>query len=64
MPPKIPDRERTQLRLNEILFRKAKIIAQLENRTMNSQFEYFIRMGIEKYETEHGEIILPDDFQE
>lgn len=64
MPPKIPDRERTQLRLNEILFRKAKIIAQLENRTMNSQFEYFIRMGIEKYEAEHGEIILPDDFQE
>lgn len=61
MPPKIPDRERTQLRLNENLFRKAKIIAQLENRTMNSQFEYFIRIGIEKYEDEHGTIILPDD---
>ena len=28
MPPKIPDRERTQLRLNETLFRKAKAIAR------------------------------------
>ena len=63
MPPKIPDRERTQLRLNETLFRKAKTIAQLENRTMNSQFEYFIRMGIEKYEAEHGKVILPDNLQ-
>lgn len=63
MPPKIPDRERTQLRLNETLFRKAKAIAKLENRTMNSQFEYFIRMGIEKYEAEHGKVILPDDLQ-
>ncbi len=63
MPPKIPDRERTQLRLNETLFRKAKAIAQLENRTMNSQFEYFIRTGIEKYEAEHGKVVLPDDLQ-
>lgn len=60
MPKAIPNRRNTQLRLDEIAFEKAKIIAARESRTMNSQFEYFIKTGIQQYEAEHGEISLSD----
>ena len=56
MPAPIPDRKTTQLRINEILYKKAKIIAVLENRNTNSQIEYFVRKGVEAYEKEHGEL--------
>lgn len=49
-----------QLRLDEVAHAKAKIIADKEERTLNSQFEYFIKRGIEQYESEHGAIeVLP-----
>ena len=61
MPAPIPDRISTQIRVNEIVYKKAKHIAQQENRNTNSQIEYFIRKGVEAYEQEHGTIILSDE---
>jgi len=49
-------KNRLQLRLDSIAYEKAVIIAELEDRTLNSQFENFIKKGIEQYEREHGEI--------
>lgn len=56
MSARIPDRKITQLRINETLYKKAKIIAVLENRNTNSQIEYFVRKGVESYEKEHGTV--------
>lgn len=53
-----------QLRLTGYLHEKARIIASEEERTLNAQFVYFIKKGIELYEQEHGEIttsFLSDD---
>ncbi len=49
----------TQMRYDEILYEKTKIIAEDEMRTINSQIEYFMKKGIEAYEKEHGTISLP-----
>ncbi len=61
MPAPIPDRVSTQIRVNEVIYKKAKYIAQQENRNTNSQIEYFIKKGVETYEQEHGTIILSDE---
>ena len=58
MSAPIPNRKTTQLRINEMLYKKAKIIAVLESRNTNSQIEYFVRKGVENYEKEHGSISL------
>ena len=60
MPAAIPGRISTQVRLDEISYKKMKIIAKLENRTANSQLEYFMKKGVDAYEAEHGPISLPD----
>ena len=49
----------TQIRLDEMLAAKLKIIAEKEIRSMNAQLEYFILKGVEAYESANGEIILP-----
>lgn len=56
MPAPIPNRKTTQLRINDTLYKKAKIIAIRESRNTNSQIEYFVRKGVEAYEAEHGSI--------
>lgn len=48
----------TQMRYDEILYEKTKIIAENELRTTNAQIEYFMKRGIEAYEKEYGTIIL------
>ena len=48
----------TQMRYDETLYEKAKIIAENEFRSLNAQIEYFIKKGIEAYEKEHGPIQL------
>ena len=58
MPKAIPGRIATQVRLDEVTYKKMKIIAQLENRNANSQLEYFMKKGVEAYEAEHGAIQL------
>lgn len=61
MPTRIPGRISTQVRLDEITWKKLKIIAKKENRNANSQLDYFMRKGVEAYEAEHGPISLPDE---
>ena len=58
MPAPIPNRQSTQIRINETLYAKTKAIAKLENRNTNAQIEYFIKKGVESYEKDNGEIIL------
>ena len=50
-----------QFRIEDEFHAKAKVIAENEMRSLNSQLEYFIKKGIEQYETEHGEIVIPDE---
>ena len=54
MPAKIPNRIATQIRINEDVYKKTKNIAKYENRNTNSQIEYFVKLGVEAYEKEHG----------
>lgn len=62
MPKAIPGRIATQMRIDETLHKKAREIAARENRTLNSQYEYFIKLGIEQYEAAHGVIsVSPDE---
>lgn len=50
----------TQMRFDETLYAKTKIIAENEFRSINAQIEYFIKRGIEAYEKENGFISLPE----
>ena len=45
-----------QVRLEESTHAKLKYIADKELRNLNSQLEYYVLKGIEKYEKEHGTI--------
>lgn len=51
----------TQMRYDEVLYEKTKIIAANEMRTTNAQIEYFMKIGVEAYEREHGPISLPGE---
>lgn len=51
----------TQMRYDEKLYEKTKIIAENELRTINSQIEYFMKLGVEAYEKQHGIILLQED---
>lgn len=50
----------TQMRYDEVLYEKTKVIAEYEFRSINAQIEYFIKLGVEAYEREHGVISLPE----
>lgn len=58
MPAPIPNRIATQIRINETVYKKTKLIASQESRNTNSQIEYFVKLGVEAYEKEHGTISL------
>ena len=51
----------TQIRINEEIYKKTKYIAKNESRNTNSQIEYFLKLGVESYEKEHGTISLSED---
>lgn len=61
MPAPIPGRVATQIRIDEIAYKKTKYIAKKESRATNSQIEYFVKLGVEAYEKEHGIISLPEN---
>ena len=46
----------TQIRLSDETYEKLKIIAGKELRSLNSQMEYFLIRGIERYEEENEKI--------
>lgn len=60
MPAAKPGKIATQMRYDEVLYAKTKVIAENEMRTINAQMEYFMKKGVEAYEAEHGPISLPD----
>lgn len=60
MPAAKPGKIATQMRYDEILYAKTKVIAENEMRTVNAQIEYFMKKGVEAYEAEHGPISFPD----
>ncbi|MBQ9930850.1 MAG: hypothetical protein IJO79_00685 [Firmicutes bacterium] len=51
----------SQMRFDETLYEKTKIIAESELRSINAQIEYFMKKGIESYESENGVILLPKE---
>ena len=61
MPAPIPGRVATQIRIDEIAYKKTKYIAKKESRATNSQIEYFVKLGVEAYEKEHGVISHPEN---
>ncbi len=61
MPTAKPGKIATQMRYDEALYAKTRIIAELEMRTINAQLEYFMKKGVEAYEAEHGPISIGDE---
>ena len=46
----------TQFRLEEDLYDKVKIIAEIEHRSINAQMEYMIEKSVRAYQEENGPI--------
>ena len=61
MPNKVPGKSVSQVRIDETAYRKMKAIAERENRSTNSQLEYFVKKCVAEYEAQHGPIILPEN---
>lgn len=55
------NRVATQIRIDETLYRKTRVIAESENRYISRQIGHFVRKGIKAYEKEHGSISLPEE---
>ena len=51
----------TQMRYEYELYEKTRIIAEAELRSINAQIEYFMKLGVEAYEKQHGIILLQED---
>lgn len=50
MPKKYVDKSVSQIRIDAQLFAKIKAIAQRESRSINSQIEHFLKLGVARYE--------------
>ncbi len=50
-----------QVRLDEKVHAKLRIVAEEKVRSLNSQIEYFVIKGIQKYEQENGIITIDAD---
>lgn len=51
----------SQMRFDETLYKKTKIIAEAELRSVNAQIEYFMKQGIAAFEREYGIIDLSEE---
>ena len=63
MPNKVPGKMVSQVRLDEIAYKKMKVIAERENRSTNAQLEYFVKKCVAEYEAIRGPIVLPAEEQ-
>lgn len=52
------------LRLDQALFLKIKYIANEERRSVNREFEYIIKICVQRFENKYGEIDLKYFFEE
>ena len=57
----IDDRTSSQIRVNSLVWSKVRVIAKQERRSLNAQVEVYLAAGVERYESEHGPIMLPDE---
>lgn len=64
MPTKITGKVVSQVRLDEVFYRKLKRIAEIENRSANAQLDFFMKKGVEAWEAQNGKITLPDESQD
>ena len=56
------NRVQTGLRIEEMIYAKAKAICTAEHRSLNNLVEYALQQYISSYEKEHGPIpVQPDD---
>lgn len=60
MAEKVEKKVSLQLRIDETVHKKLKILSSKELRSLNSQIEYFVLKGIEQYEKENSSIPLED----
>ena len=51
----------TNFRIDENAYKKIKLIAKNEKRSINSQMEYFVVKGIKEYEEINGELITEEE---
>lgn len=51
MPKSYPDKAVSQIRIDKQLFEKIKAIADRENRSMNAQIEFFLRIAVDRYQS-------------
>ena len=52
---------RYTLRVDRVLFKKFRYVAESEGRSANKEIEQFIKKHIREYEEQHGEIIVDDN---
>ena len=60
MPAPIPGRISTQVRLDETVWKKLKVIARKENRNANAQLNHFLQKAVESYEQTFGSVDVSD----
>lgn len=51
MPKPYPDKAVSQIRIDKQLFEKIKAIADRENRSMNAQIEFFLRIAVDRHKS-------------
>lgn len=56
------DKRRYTLRLQDENFKKIKVIAEHNKRSIAMQIEYIIEKEIERFENEHGKITIEEEY--
>ena len=51
----------SQVRLDEIAYKKMKVIAEREGRSANAQLDFFMRRCVAEYEKIHGPITVTSE---
>lgn len=51
----------TGLRINEQLYEKVKVLAEIEQRSLNNLMEYAVKKFIDDFEAKNGPIQIPDE---
>ena len=54
---------RYTLRVNRILFKKFRYVADSEGRSANKEIEQFIKKLVREFESKHGPIPIVDDIE-
>jgi hypothetical protein len=52
------DKTRSQVRFDDVIWNKLKVIAEIDRRSVNGLLEVISENFIKQYETEHGVIVL------